>query len=270
MFRKIITFPTFFICQLFSFAGDNNIGARSAGMGNSSVTLSDVWSTGNNQAGLAYLKSISAGVCYDDRFLLLGLGLKGAAIAIPTKAGVFGISTIAFGNKLYSENKYGLAFSKTFGPAVSAGVQLDYLNTKIAEGYGSVGAPVMEMGVQVKLTKQLTLGSHLFNPTRAKLADYNNERIPTFMRFGFAYIFSEKVFIDAEIQKDILFKPLFKFGLEYNPKKEFYLRTGFSTDPAKSTFGFGVLIKKIKFDLASSFDSVLGFTPNAGLIYIVE
>lgn len=250
--------------------GNTAHGARSSGLGNASVTLSDVWSSANNQAGLAYLENVSGGIYYEDRFLLEELSLKAASVIVPLKAGVFGISTSSFGNKLYAESNYGLAFAKTFGPAVAAGVQLNYLSTKIGEGYGNIGIPTVEMGLQVKLTKKLTFGSHIFNPTRAKRADYNNERIPTVMRMGMDYRFSEKVFIVAEVRKDIIDKPVFKLGVEYNPHKKLYLRTGFSTNPSVSTLGFGLHLKKLKIDFTSSFDSVLGFTPHAGLMYVVE
>lgn len=270
MIKKVLFSSIFFSLTIFySLAAyENNAnGARSAGLGNASVTLSDVWSTGNNQAGLANIKNISAGIYYENSFLLKELSLKAATVSIPLKAGVFGISASTFGYKLYSENKYGIAFSKAFGSIFSAGVQMNYFNTKIAEGYGSTGAALAEMGIQAKLTKNLTLGSHLFNPAKTKLADYNNERIPTIMRLGIDYKFSEKVFVATEIQKDIINKPILKLGVEYNPRKEIYLRTGFSTNPATSTIGFGLLLKKLKFDFASSFDSVLGFTPHAGLTF---
>ncbi len=272
MFHKAFVIVSFCFISFLSYTANDNPtrSARSHGLGNASVTLYDVWSTSNNQAGLAYIKNISAGIDYEERFLVKELSLKSVAVALPLKSGVFGISTSSFGYNLYSENKYGIAFAKSFGTAIAAGIQLDYFNTKIAEGYGSTGIPVVEMGLQARLTKNIILGSHLFNPTKAKLANYNNERIPTIMRLGLAYEFSDKIFVVTEVQKDIVYSPFFKLGIEYKPIKELYLRTGFCTTPAASTFGFGLLLKKLKLDFASSFDSVLGFTPCAGLIYGVE
>ena len=46
------------------------VGARSAGIGNSSVALSDVWSLQHNQAGLANLKYLEVGI-YANRNNLL-------------------------------------------------------------------------------------------------------------------------------------------------------------------------------------------------------
>jgi len=46
---------------------DYPIGARSAAMGNASVSLSDMWSAHHNQAGLGFVRNISAGVSYENR-----------------------------------------------------------------------------------------------------------------------------------------------------------------------------------------------------------
>ena len=252
-------------------ANDNiAIDGRAAGLGNASVTLSDIWSVNHNQAGLAYIKNNSAGICYENNYLLTQLSQKAIAMALPIKGGVFGLSICRFGYQLYSESKYGIAFSKMLGEKISAGVQLDYFNTRIAEGYGSKGVPIVELGLQAKLTNNLIIGTHLFNPTRSKIADYYNERIPTIMQLGFNFRFSEKVFTVAEIEKDILNKPNLKFGIEYHPKKELYLRTGFSTKHPSNSFGFGLQLKQMKIDFAFSYSYLLGFTPHAGLIYTME
>ncbi len=87
------------------FASNDNypMGGRSAGIGHASVTLSDVWSTHHNQAGLAYLENISAGVFYENRFLLKELGVQGGVLALPTKGGTFGISMSSFGYSLITK-----------------------------------------------------------------------------------------------------------------------------------------------------------------------
>src|ERR1039458_1023996 len=90
-------------------ASDNSpLGARSSGMANASVSLADVWSVQNNQAGLGFVRDISAGVFYDNRFLLNELSMRAGAFAFPVKGGTFGLCISNFGYSLYSENKYGL------------------------------------------------------------------------------------------------------------------------------------------------------------------
>lgn len=250
-------------------ANDNfPIGARSSGMGNASVSLADVWSTHHNQAGLGFVRNYSCGIYYENRFLLKDLSLRAAVIAIPVKGGMFGLSFSNFGYSLYTENKYNLSFAKAFGDKFSVGIAMDYLNTKIAEGYGNKGVAVAEIGLQSKPLKGLTIGVHIFNPTRTKLVSYNNERIPTILRLGGNYNFSDKVTLAIETEKNISQKAVFKAGIEYKPVKEFYLRAGINTHPTVNSFGFGLNLKNFKIDFSSNYNQVLGFSPQFGLTYI--
>ena len=256
----------------FSKAGNEDLplGARSSGMGNASVSLSDVWSAHHNQAGLGFVRDISAGAYYENRFLLKELSIKGGVVALPVKGGTFGLCISNFGYTLYHENKYSLSFAKAFGDKLSAGIAMDYLTTKIGEGYGSKGVLAAEFGIQAKPLKGLTIGAHVFNPTRAKLADYNNERLPTVIRFGGDYNFSDKVKVAVETEKDIAQKAIFKAGIEYKPVKELYLRAGIGTNPTLTSFGFGLNLKSIKIDVSANYHQTLGFSPQIGLTYILK
>lgn len=249
-------------CLLFA----SNTSPRSSGIGNASVSLTDVWAVQNNQAGLGFIKNTVAGISYQNQFLIKELGTKLFAFALPVKSGTFGISISNFGYSLYSENKIGIGFGKSFGEKIAAGISMDYFRTSISE-YGNKNYFAAEIGVQAKPVKNLTLGAHLFNPTRTKFSSYNNERIPTIFRLGFNYKFSEKVFIALETEKDIEKKAMVKAGMEYIPIKELYLRAGISTHPSLSCFGIGVHLKQFKLDISSSLHSTLGFSPQIGLIY---
>ena len=260
-----------FLFPITALAGVENydLGTRSASLGGASVSLSDLWSTSNNQAGLAFVKKFSAGAYYENRFLLKELSLAGGAVAVPVKGGTFGLVLSNFGYSLYSENKYGLSFAKAFGENFAAGVQLDYLTTKIGEGYGSKGLIAGEAGLIAKPVKNLTVGFHAFNISRAKITstEIYTERVPMIFRLGIDYKFSEKVFVAVETEKDIDYKPEFKVGIEYKLVPEFFLRAGVSTNPNLSSFGFGLNLKSVKLDVSTSFHSALGFTPSLGLAY---
>jgi hypothetical protein len=270
MIQKI-TFSLLITCfiSISTYATGENwpIGGRSAGMANASVTLNDLWSIHNNQAGLTGIKNFSAGLYYENRFGLKDLGLKAGAIAVPTKSGVFGLSITNFGYSQYSENKVGLDYAKAFGAKFSVGVGLDYLTTHIAENYGNSSAIAGEIGLRYQLNKNLCIGAHIFNPTRAKVADYNNEHAPTIARLGLSYAFSDKLILAAESEKDIDYNPVFKAGIEYHPIKQLYFRTGMSTNPVLNAFGFGLEFKSFNLDFSASYHQTLGFTPQVSLIF---
>lgn len=266
---KRLLFFTLLIPSLLHAGGDNTpLGARSAGIGHASVALGgDLWSAHNNQAGLAFIREVQAGIFYENRFLVKALSMKALAVAIPVKRGTFGLDANMFGYTQYSEAKAGISYAMPFGEKFAAAVQLDYLSVRIGENYGRTSSFTGEIGFMARPVKNLWVGGHLYNPIRSKIASFNNERAPTIFRFGGNYSFSEKVFLSAELEKDVDFKASIRGGIEYHPVKEFYLRAGGGSHPGSTAFGFGIELKKFRLDLASSFHSVLGFTPHVGIQY---
>lgn len=254
--------------QVFSQHDNCPVGGRSASMANSSVCLQDVWAVQNNQAGLADLCKVEAGIYYENRFLLKELSLKDFAFALPVNAGVFGLDINTFGFSLYNENKFGLAYAKKLFNNFSLGIQLDYLYTHIAENYGNKGELTFEVGLRAQIYKNLILAAHIFNPYRTKLSDYNNENIPSILKFGLLYIPVSRLNICAEAEKNIYYPMMLKCGLEYNIIKSIFVRTGISTNPVINTFGFGFNFSNFKLDFSSSIHQVLGYSPQFSLSYI--
>ena len=253
--------------NLSSQVANDVVGANSTSMGGFNSTLSDVWSTNNNQAGLGFMTDIAGGLFYENRFLLKETSYRAGAFVLPVKTGAFGLSVASFGYSAYSETKAGLSYGQRFGDKFSVGVQLNYLNTKLSQDYGSKNSLTAAIGFIAKLNKELTLGVHVYNPTRSKLAEYDTEKIPTIMKLGLDYRFSEKVMIGVETEKDLNYDAVVKAGLEYHISEILYLRGGISTNPTMYSFGFGLKMKNFKMDISSSFHQTLGMTPGISLIY---
>jgi len=257
------------ISFLNTYAGNENtsIGGRSSGMGGASVTLTDFWAINNNQAAMASIKIMKAGFYFENRFLLKELSYKTAAFVLPTKSGVFGFNYHHFGYAAYKEQKIGLAYAKSFGKNFSAGLQIDYLGTSLADNYGSKNAFTFELGVLAKLSHSVSLGAHIFNPVNAKFNDYNNEKIPSVFKLGINYTFSEKLIIAIESEKNIQFDPYFKAGFEYKLLEFAYIRLGISSNPIINTFGFGIDYHQFTLDFSSSIHQTLGYSPQFSFIY---
>jgi hypothetical protein len=251
-------------------AGGNDntpAGGRSAGMGSASVALSDFWAVHNNQAGLAGFTDIAAGAYFENRFMMKELSRKVVAVAMPSRSGVFGLSFDNFGSSLYSENKVGLAFGRSFGSNFSAGIQLDYLNTHLSEGYGNHSVFTFEAGVLAHINKNLTLAAHIFNPLNVKLSTKTDERIPSIIRLGAAYNFSDKLILTGEAEKNIDQKMQIKSGVEYRVVEQALVRAGITTNPMTYTFGCGLDLKKLKVDISSTVHHVLGYSPQVSVCY---
>lgn len=271
--RKIqsVALSLFFVASIHmaAFGGNENqpIGARSAGLANASLTLNDVWSVHHNQAGLGSIRKITAGVYYESRFLMPELGLSAGALALPVGRGAFGLSFRTFGYQAYKENKIGLAYGRAFGDFLSIGMQINFQSAVFSEFYGSSSTFTAEIGAIYKAGKKVTLAAHLFNPNQSRIAEFDDERIPSVIRFGARYLFSNQVFVVAEVENALYQNPVLRGGLEYHPVDILYVRAGISGNPFNSNFGFGLQMKKFQLDFAGAFHQVLGFTPKISLTF---
>jgi hypothetical protein len=261
-----ILFLTFFM--LHGFSQNYPSGACASGMGNSSVVVPNIWSTYHNQAGLDYLEQITFGAYFENWFGLSELGLKTAALAVPTKTGTFGLDFSYFGYDKFNEMKMGLAYSKKFADIIAVGIQLDYFNIHQGDIYGNVGIPVAEIGILSEPIDKLFIGAHVFNPWRAQVDDYQNEKMPTVFRIGMGYKFTDKVLMTIETEKDLeISKPIFKSGIEYNFISSLYLRGGISTNPVTTAFGIGYKLKGVSLDLAFKHHQILGYNVGISMYY---
>jgi hypothetical protein len=243
-------------------------GSRQAGMGRTSVTLTDFWSCLNNQAGVALLDKVSAGIFYENRFLLDELSNKGVGLTIPTRIGTIGFTCNHFGFQLYSEVTIGLLYARSFSPYFRIGLQLDFMRTSLGESYGSKNNITFEIGIQSDITNSLTIGVWTFNPIQVVIAEYNNERLPAIFRIGLQWKVTEDLLLCLDTEKNTLISPvILRGGLEYGIKERFYLRCGFSSMEEIFSLGFGMKIKLLKLDLSASMHETLGFSPQASLVF---
>ncbi|MBU0489490.1 MAG: hypothetical protein KKA07_01825 [Bacteroidetes bacterium] len=260
------------LSQISIFAQHSNypLGAGPGGMSGLSVISSDVWAASNNQANMAGITSFSAGVYYENRFLLKELGYKAGAAVLPVSKGVFGLTFSQFGYSQYNESDAGIAYSMPFGDHFSAGIRMSYVHTKIGDIYGSKGAIVAEGGLSAKITPEVTFGMHLYNPGSAKLSSYQDERIPTIFKAGIAYTFSEQLIVGLELSKDINYDPVVSAGFEYLFNDFLYLRAGINARPALTGFGFGLKFEHFRIDFASTLHPLLGYSPQASIVYQLQ
>jgi hypothetical protein len=274
--KQILKLPSglvFLLCLYFHlsiYAANDNfaVGARSSGLSNASVTLSDGWSTFHNQAGLAYLNATVVGLHFENKYMIREFSTKAGFLAIPFKPGTIAASCRYFGNSKFYESKIGLAYGRKFSESFAVGIQIDYLQTHIAEGYGNYNAVAAEIGLMTRPLKNLFVGFHVFNPANyVKQKSLPEEKIPTIVRFGLKYSFDGKALLLFETEKDIDQKPVFKGGIEIEMLHKLFLRGGYASVFNQYSFGLGYKFKGIIADIAFSRHYILGFTPHASLGY---
>ena len=249
------------------------IGARSLGLGNAAVTLSDHWSLFNNVGGLAGANRAVEGrrtvmSSFSGPYGVAGLSTLAVGAVLPTRYGTFGVGVQRFGGELHHEHLVGLAYGHRI-EHVSLGVKINYAQIA-TRGLGSRGVIAIEFGGVVQLLPDLRFGAHLYNLTQAKLADYGDERLPTLMKAGLSYQPTKQLMLNAEAEKDLDFPAVFKAGLEYEIVKNAYLRTGISSKPFANHFGVGLLHRNLHFDYALTTHPQLGFSHHLSLALGLE
>ena len=271
--KKYLLFAFLYVSISSVFANDvvNPIGGRAAAMGGTSVASRGLWAMQNNPAGMANLDKFSFGLYYENRWMLPETAYKSVALAVPVKFGCLGASFNQFGSSKYSENKFGLAYAKDFGPYLQIGLQLDYLSIRLGQEYGRQSAVTFELGIQSQVTNKLRLGTYIFNPVSFRLEQtINQEKLPIVFRFGAAYQFTKDFVGQCEIEKNTDHEGVsLRGGLEYEAVKNFYLRAGVQTNPGILTFGLGYEIRFARIDVAAQLHQMLGASIQIGMIFSI-
>lgn len=275
MKQQLPCFATLLVLICISYAAKatrfQNIGARSLGLSNSSTTLFDVWSSTNNQASLAFIEQTAFGISYQNNFQQSELSLKSFNSGIHSKIGGFGVSVQQFGFSEYNENKFGLGYGLKMTSSVSIGVQLNYHLIHIAENQtNNKNGVSADIGLLAKPTKNLRIAAHISNISNTSLSGDTSEKIPMHIKLGLGYSFSEKLLAVAEFDKNIDLKTNFKAGLEYHPIEPLYFRAGINSYDFKMSFGIGYNLKGLQLDLATSYQTYIGYITQISLSYALS
>lgn len=269
MTRKIILLSVFVPVTFFLQAQTlrRPVAASYTGLGAYSLNHVDVFSFTANQASLAQLQNISAGVYGERRFLLSELNNYSAAIGLTTKSGNFGIKANYSGFTDYNETQLGLAYGRKLGSKLDIGAQFNYNAVRIAEDYGSATAISFELGTIFHLTDKLNAGIHINNPVGGKFGKDQQEKLSSVYGFGIGYDASEKFFISAEIEKEEDQPVNVNAGFQYKFIPQLLVRAGMASATSSAWLGIGLTLKSFRLDVTTSYHPQLGITPGVMMLF---
>jgi hypothetical protein len=251
--------------QLYSQSASTLLGARAAGMGYASATVQDEWSFFNNIAGLAGIKEKAFAATYEVRPNLPSANRLGALFAMPFSFGSTGFGVFKFGNDVYSEQIIALGYANQIGKT-SLGARISYIQYK-AEGYGTHGALGINVGGITQITPQIAVGAWIQNINQPKIDFADKEKAPVKLLLALSFKASEKFFVVTELEKDVLYKTLWKTGMEYAVHKKFFARAGFNIQPNSFFIGVGYNGARIKIDYALQSFTQIGASHQASASY---
>lgn len=256
--------------SLVSRATENRFtGARSLALSNASVALPGSEALFHNQAGIGSYNRISLSVAYESKFAMKEYALMSMGAIVPFKMAIVGVSFYQFGNSVYRENKIGLTLARNFGDKLSMALQFDYFSETIPENREALTAITVEFGVMYRLHEKLTGGFHIFNPVKSTLSSPSGKiELPYTARLGGVWHINRELFIAGEIEKQKSTELKLKTGAEYTMKNVSF-RLGISGAPLAPSGGVGFYFGKFQFDIAFAYYQNLGFSPSAGLIFVL-
>jgi hypothetical protein len=142
------------------------------------------------------------------------------------------------------------------------GLALRYYHTRI-EGYGQAGALGIHLGLLVRLLDPLHLGVRATNVNVPEIT--SGEPLPRVLALGLSYAADRRIHIVVDASKDVDFPLSFRGGLEVRPIDAVQLRTGVASNPTRFTAGVGVVVGRLRADVAAEQHQELGWSPAASL-----
>lgn len=258
----------FAVCCCNKMAGQgvrSPVSATYVGIGAYSNNHVDAFSFTANQAALAKLKSASAGIYGEKRFLLNELSLYDVAIALPTHSGNFGADARYWGFTNYSEAQLGLAYARSLENKIDLGIQFNYYSIRIA-GYGNASSINFEIGTLLHLTDKLNVGLHVYNPTQSKLGKSGEEKLASIYAAGIGFEPSQNFLFSVQVEKEEYKAANVIAGFQYKFLPQLMARLGVSATTSSIYIGIGLGWRFMRLDATASYHPELGITPGLMLI----
>lgn len=258
------------ISVLTAHAGDPwrlSAGAGEAGTAYSCISQNTFWSGFHNQAILADINSISAGINYENRFGMKELSVKSAAVIVPTGRAVIGGMYSNCGFSGFNRHSGLLACGMQLSDKISAGTQIDFFSENTPLDYSKSNIMTFEAGLLMKPKENLRIGIHVFNPVRSMTG---RMELPSRITLGAGMLLGNSLFAGAETEMNSDNRFCFRAGFDYESMKRFRIRGGFSTENTSFAFGIGYLFDFLKIDLGFTTHEALGITSSASMIFILN
>lgn len=186
--------------------------------------------------------------------------------AEPTRFGTVSGGAGTFGFEAYREVHANLGFARSVQLGTSrqlhVGLNGRYYSTSI-EGFGSASAAGLNLGLLVEVLPDLHFGAHATNvngPTMGR-----EEALPQTLAVGLSYRAEQRLRVVVDAFKDLDFPLSLRGGVEVQPVDALRLRTGVASQPARFTAGAGVVVGRLRADVAAEQHQTLGWSPAASL-----
>ncbi|ASZ14607.1 hypothetical protein CK934_28465 [Chitinophaga sp. MD30] len=218
-----------------------------------------------NQAALAHITTITAGIHAERRFMINAMNTYTATVAVPISTGTFGLTAQQYGFTAYKEQKIALAYGRRLGTKISIGLQLDYLSRSIPT-YGAASTVTAEAGILFHINNSWHAGLHTINPAAQQIGA-TREPLPSIWSAGIGYEASRNCLLSAEVVKEQTQPLNARAMLEYRIVQPLAIMLGISTTPQLNTAAVDCSWESLRLRISASYHPILGITPGLTIIW---
>jgi hypothetical protein len=266
---KALLLPLFLfllpLAQLHAGGAVRESGPRSFAMGAGGVALrGDAWSALRNPALLAYLPSQGAVSWIPARYGLNELGSSGLIWVQPIGGVGMSVDVTRFGTSLYREITPAVSTGLLLADGIALGVRAGLFCLSI-ERYGSTALPLVDLGAAVLVHENMVIAATASNVMQASIRGHIDDRLPAGIRLGAGWTAGENIAIHIEMDKDLRWPLMTRYGVEYRPVDALALRIGATTQPWTVSSGFGLALFGASFDYAYRWHPDLGGSHALGI-----
>ncbi len=177
------------------------------------------------------------------------------------------IGVLHSGIEGYTEQRFQADYGRKLGEKVSLGGSIQAMRVSASE-YGNAMGYTFAVGVTALPLPKLTIGASIQNPFSQQIAGSTTANV---LRLGAKWQPSDIFLITTEIGKDLERPFQIKAGLEYHPVPVLRLRAGVRTQPSRSSFGAGLVLKNgPRIDFGAEWHPTLGLSPAAMLAWTIK
>jgi len=222
-----VLFCAFIIFTMSSNSQTINIINSSTSVAHTGTSDIGEWTTLNNPAALAYVKTFQIGLLYDNRFGMSQLATKAIQIAYPSKGFNCATSISHYGYSLYNELNCGLILARNFGDKFAIGIQSNYYATYFSNLNRYLGTLIVQFGVNTQISPNLSMAFHAFNPMQLDIKTDNSQKyVISLFSFGSNYSFTPQCSWRAQIDKQLHFPYRIATAIDYRVVEPLKIKVG--------------------------------------------
>jgi hypothetical protein len=219
-----------------------------------------------NPAQLAEHPGWSLNASATNRFEMLNLNCYQAGIKYnATAIGNFSVGLLHQGSDQFRDQKFHLSYGRKILTNMDLGIQFDWLHNQV-NGYENIDKITVELGAVFRVSSDLLIALHLFNPLAQAYA--RDRTLSSGMTLGLSYQLGSRIKLMAEVEKDFYHNSQIKSAIDYTLMDNFALCIGmYTTENAPNITG-GLHYKLqdyLALDLAIAYHPYLGISSALGM-----